>query len=321
VSRRRTERLLNLVIALLSTRRYLTAGQIRAAVPGYGEADDGDDGAFRRMFERDKEDLRDLGIPLETGTNSVWDDEPGYRISRRDYELPEIQLAPDEAAAVALAARAWRSARLGPAAAVALQKVTAAAGALEEPAPALDVEPLVDATEPAFDEMLDAVRNRQPVRFDYRTATAQSATTRRLLPWGVVSWRGRWYVVGHDRDRGERRIFRLSRVVGAVRADGPAESVDIPDGLDLVEVVARYAAERPDRSATLRIRAGRGHDLRRGAVRSTPGEGWDEVVVGFSDAGRLADRILWHGADVVVLDPPDVRDTVVNRLRRLAADR
>ena len=88
MSRRKTERLLSLVVCLLSSQRYLTATQIRAAVPGYPESFD----AFKRMFERDKEDLRELGIPLDMGTNGPFDEEVGYRITRQAYVLPEIRL-------------------------------------------------------------------------------------------------------------------------------------------------------------------------------------------------------------------------------------
>src|SRR6201999_3475785 len=97
-----------IVVLLLSSRRYLTAEQIRAAVSGYPPEQD----AFKRMFERDKEELRDLGIPLETGKASSFDDDLGYRISRQDYELPEIHLEPDEAAVLGLASRVWQSAEL-----------------------------------------------------------------------------------------------------------------------------------------------------------------------------------------------------------------
>src|SRR5690349_20250023 len=98
---RRAERLVNLVIRLLSTRQFLTAERIRDAVPGY-EGPDGSaagDEAFKRMFERDKAELRELGIPLETGRNSHFDTDEGYRIRRGDYELPEIEFDPAEAAA------------------------------------------------------------------------------------------------------------------------------------------------------------------------------------------------------------------------------
>ena len=122
MSRRKTERLLGLVVCLLSTRRYLTADQIRQAVPGYPEQDD----LFKRMFERDKEDLRELGIPLETGVNHPFDDDPGYRIRRQAYELPELRLEADEAAVLGLAARVWQRAALEGAAAGALLKLRAA---------------------------------------------------------------------------------------------------------------------------------------------------------------------------------------------------
>ena len=86
----RAERLVNLVLCLLATRQYLTAERIRGIVPGYTDAPSDD--AFFRMFERDKAELRDLGIPLETGRNSVFDSVDGYRIARRDYELGDIDL-------------------------------------------------------------------------------------------------------------------------------------------------------------------------------------------------------------------------------------
>ena len=92
MSRRKTERLLSLVVCLLSSQRYLTATQIRAAVPGYPDSFE----AFKRMFERDKEELRELGIPLDTGTNGPLDEELGYRIPRQEYMLPDIRLEPDE---------------------------------------------------------------------------------------------------------------------------------------------------------------------------------------------------------------------------------
>ncbi len=125
---------MNLVICLLATRHFLTAEQVRRAVPGY-EADDGTERAkeaFKRMFERDKAELREIGVPLETGRTSVFDDEDGYRIARGAYELPAISLAADEAAAVGLAARLWHSAALAGAAEGALHKLRAAGVSLDE---------------------------------------------------------------------------------------------------------------------------------------------------------------------------------------------
>src|SRR5271154_2755376 len=137
MSKRKTERLLSLVVCLLSTRRYLSADQIRAAVPGYPEQDD----LFKRMFERDKEDLRELGVPLETGLNHPFDEDPGYRIRQQAYELPELRLEADEAAVLGLAARVWRRAELAGAAAGALLKLRAAGVDEAQDEPQHGIEP------------------------------------------------------------------------------------------------------------------------------------------------------------------------------------
>src|SRR4051812_33955121 len=214
VSRTRTERLVNLVICLLSTRRFLTAAQIAATVPGYEHdpEDPRDHEAFQRKFERDKAELRELGVPLETGTASVFDQEPGYRIAHRAYALPDIILEPDEAAAVGIAARLWQHAGLAAAASSGLAKLRAA-GVEVDPQATLGVEPVV-TVDPAFAPLTTAARDRRAVTFSYRAPEVDEATTRRLEPWGVVCWRGRWYVVGHDRDRRGPPRLPLSRVVG-----------------------------------------------------------------------------------------------------------
>ena len=319
MSAKKTERLLNLVICLLATRRYLSVHEIRSAVPGY--AQDTDE-SFRRMFERDKDELRELGIPLETGTDSAaHDDEPGYRIARRDYELPDIVLEPDEAAALGLAARLWQSAPLAAATGSALLKIKAAGMDAPASAPAA-LEPRVGASEPAFESSLRAVRDGQAVTFTYRAGSGRAPTVRHVEPWGVVSWRGRWYLVGHDTDRGAERVFRMSRVVGEVKAVGELGAVVAPDGLDLRAMAARMATEEPRMSARVSLREGAGWELRR--VATATGEdpdrpGWSVVDLGFSDPERLADRVTGFGADAVVLSPPEARDAVVRRLKSLAS--
>ena len=316
MSAKKTERLLNLVICLLATRRYLSVQEIRTAVPGY---DQDTEDAFRRMFERDKEELREIGIPLETGTNSAaHDDEPGYRIARRDYELPDIHLEPDEAAALGLAARLWQSAPLAGATGSALLKLRAA-GVDAPPAPQV-LEPRVAATEPAFEACLAGVRDGRSMTFRYRTGGRPDAEERAVEPWGVVSWRGRWYLVGFDTGRGAQRVFRLSRIVGDVVLVGEPGSVTPPPDLDLREAASRMASDEPRQAAVVRLRQGSGWELRRDAPAAhDDGDGWDRVEVGFSDPERLADRVTGLGADAVVLSPPEARAAVVRRLEALAA--
>jgi proteasome accessory factor B len=317
MSKRRTERLLSIVVLLLSTRRYLTAEEIRAAVHGYPEQYD----AFKRMFERDKEELRDLGIPLETGLNNALDEEPGYRISQQDYELPEIQLEPDEAAVLGIASRVWQSAELAGAAAGALLKLKAAGLDEDDVARGPRIEPRLTTQEPAFGPLWEAVRDRRPVRFAHKAPGAGVATRRELEPWGVVNRRGRWYVAGHDRARNATRVFRLSRIEGPVKMAGPAGSVTVPAGADVRELVKDWdAAPVRDHTAVLKVRDKAGFGLRRWAREITPDQdGWDRVTVRFADVPWYADYIASFGPDVMVVEPPDLRDAVINRLKGVLA--
>ncbi len=320
VSSARAERLVNLVLCLLSTRQYLTAERIRRIVPGYTDAPT--DEAFFRMFERDKAELRDLGVPLETGS-AGFEVAEGYRIARRDYELPDIDLEPDEAAAVALAARLWDSPQLAGAAQGALHKLRAA-GIDVDAAPTPAVEPRVRASEPALAPLISAVQAGRAATFSHRKSPAAEATQRTLEPWGVVSWRGRWYVAGHDRDRAATRCFRVSRIVGPVRTIGPSGAVSRPEGVDLLEIVSGSAAP-PTASCTARLWLADGcaHGLRRQAHvlarLALDGVDGDMVEVTLPAVDVAARWIAGHGQDAVVIEPASLADAVRSRL--LAAAR
>jgi proteasome accessory factor B len=320
VSRTRTERLVNLVICLLSTRRFLTAAQIAATVPGYEHdpEDPKEHEAFQRKFERDKAELRELGVPLETGTSSILDAEPGYRIAHREYALPDIRLEPDEAAAVGIAARLWQHAGLAAAASSGLAKLRAA-GIDVDPHATLGVEPVV-TVDPAFAPLTAAARERREVTFDYRIPEEDAAKTRHFQPWGVVCWRGRWYVVGHDLDREALRCFRLSRIVGTMRTVGPAAAFTPPKDVDLISHVAHWSGpiER-NGEAILLLRPGKAAGVRRWAEQIDTGPEGDRLRLRYGDADGVASWLVGYGADIVVLDPPEVRDAVTARLRKILA--
>ncbi|MGY2066352.1 helix-turn-helix transcriptional regulator [Blastococcus sp. SYSU DS0619] len=321
---KRAERLVNLVIALLSTRQYVTAARIRATVPGY-EADDGSDRAdeaFKRMFERDKAELREMGVPLETGRTSVFDTEDGYRIARADYELPEIHLTGEEAAAVGLALRLWESAQLAGAAQSALVKLRAA-GVDVDTSRSLPIQPRIDRGEAAFEPCYAAARDRRRLQFDYRRPDEDTAVRRDVQPWGVVAWHGRWYLVGHDLDRQAPRVFRLSRVTGAPKAVGPAGAFEPPADLDLTAVVAGQVRGE-EHLVVVRARPGTAVGLRRRATSLGPaddGSGGieDRLQLRTTEPWALAEELAAYGADVVVEAPTQVRDAVIGRLTRLAA--
>lgn len=312
---RKAERLMNLVICLLVAGTYVSKSRIRTAVEAYREQSDE---AFEKMFERDKEELRELGVPIEVGSHEkFFDDDPGYRITRSAFELPEIVLEPDEAAVVGLAARVWQHAGLARQTTDALVKLRAGGVAVDRDALAV-VEPRLAASEPAFEPLWNAVVARTPVRFGYRRP-GQPAAERVVEPWGLLSRRGRWYVLGHDRGRQAPRMFRLSRVTTAVGKAGRAGSFQVPPGTDLRDLARELEPPPRTASGTVRIRAGAGHALRRRSLAVTPdGHGWDRVEVPMTVVEELAEETVAYGPDVVALEPPELADAVVRRLRRLA---
>ncbi len=312
MSARRTERLLNLVIALLATRQWLTKDQIRAAVPQYGEA--ATDAAFDRMFERDKDDLRELGVPVITGGGSAWfEDEHGYRIDRDAYVMPEISFTPAELAVLGLASRVWQQATLAGAASRAMVKLKALGVATDTSI--VGVEPRVQTTEPAFARLYEATRDRAPVRFAYRTGGRGEPAQRTVEPWRITSWHGRWYLVGHDRDRDAPRVFRLSRIEGQPTVVGPAGSVLPPPDVDARAMVENADPRSATRTATVRLAEGAGLGLRRRTGASTD---LTVLEIPFVDVDDLAEEVAALGAAAVVEGPDDLREAVVARLRGTA---
>lgn len=314
----KSERLLNLVILLLVSRSYVSKERIRAVIEPYrGSSDD----AFEKMFERDKDDLRALGIPIELGhADPLFEDEQGYRIRRDAFELPEIDLAPDEVAVLGLAARVWQHAGMASATSDALVKLRAA-GYEIEPEALTRLQPRLVVEDPAFDAMWQATVRRQQVEFRYRRPGDTSAAVRRLQPWGVATVHERWYVVGFDLDRGEPRSFRLSRVEGAVRTRGRSGAYQIPEGTDVRGLIERLVPRRPSVTATVLARTGMAHGLRRRAeVLETGVTGpdgttaWDRLTVQTRGLGELAEELLGFGDAVVAEAPPELRDLVVERL-------
>jgi proteasome accessory factor B len=297
------ERLLNLLIALTHARRRMTRAEIRATVAGYDPGDDRDDQetarkrttAFERMFERDKDDLRRLGVPLRTVTDATHGDEIGYIIDAGDAIMPPIALTAVERAIVAVAADYWQCAALGTDARRALVKITSSSARIEDVPVHLAARSTagVDAA-PA---LAQAIADGQAVRFTYTSATSGRAE-RTVEPWRLVVRGGQLYLVGLDRDRGEPRTYRLSRIEGAVSPIGEKNSFVAPVGLTGIVLEASV----PTLTARIGLRFESGHALRRrGHFLQSEGE-WDLYDVPYSDTDSLRDEILGlAGAARVVL--------------------
>src|SRR5215210_7344654 len=269
---RKTERILNLTICLLVSGRYLPKSRIREAVEGYHDLSDA---AFERTFERDKDELRSLGVPIEVGSfDPLFDDEPGYRILSSEFALPAIDLDADEAAVVGVAARVWQHAGMAESTRSALAKLRAA-GVEPDTAQLPALAPSVQASEPAFEPLWNAVLDRTRVSFSYR-----EGERRTLEPWGLTASRGRWYVIGWDTDRAATRMFKLSRMADLPRKVSRAGAYEVPAELALRALARRLAPSEPTDTALLAIRTGRALPLsRRGepAASETPRPGGFEV--------------------------------------------
>lgn len=179
----RLERLLNLVIALRETRCPLGAAEIRTRVAGYGQSDRE---AFRRMFERDKADLRQLGVPIETAPLGRFDDRTGYRIDPRRYDLPEVRLEPAELTALAMAVEVTGLADEAGSALLKLAVDTgdpAAARAPGEP----PIELALDA--PHRSVLMEAQLARKVVRFTY-TPPGRAPSRRTVDPYAWSTAQG-----------------------------------------------------------------------------------------------------------------------------------
>jgi predicted DNA-binding transcriptional regulator YafY len=310
----RLERLINLVIALREARQPMTAEEIRRRVAGYGQ-DEAE--AFRRMFERDKADLRALGVPVATAPLDPWEDRVGYRIPPEDYDLPPVQLAPDELAALAVALQATGLADEG---ASALRKLEVDAGD-----PRADVRPPtrleVDLDAPHRDVLMQAQLLRTVVRFTYRPL-GRRAAVRTVDPHALVHRGGRWYLVGRDHDRGERRAFRLDRIVDAVRMVGSAGAFDEPPHAGVEDVMP---APPPDGPPTAEVLAGPAvawqvarRALGGGEESLAPpgadGQPWTRYTVVVGDPDAFVSWILEFGPEAVITAPDDLRDRLLTSL-------
>ena len=308
---RTAERLLNLVIALLATDRYIGRERIRELVQGYDEATS--DVAFQRMFERDKQALRELGISIQVGaTDPDTDELDGYRISRDDFSLSEIQLTPHEARLVGLAASVWNEPTVAAGVAQALTKVRAGGGDVGE-APDF-LAPRLAASEPGFPHLWEALLTRAPVAFTYH------GRRRTLHCWKLILRSGAWYVVGEEQGAGVK-IFRLNRMEDRPRLVGDAGSYALPPAGVIAEQARRLEPGEPTASVPLAIRAGTAGSLRRrgGAEPEwiVP-EGYEAIRVPYAREDEIVAAIAAAGPDVLVLEPGPVRDQVLARLRAWA---
>ena len=305
---RKSERLVNLTIALLATKRYLTKSEIFRTIEGYEGAPE----AMERMFERDKDDLRSLGIAIELGTfDPIFEDEAGYRITPSSYQLNLGELDGTDIALLSLAATAWSGAALERESTSALIKL--ASMGIDNDSETLSLlTPQVSGTDANFALVTDAIVRRSEIEFEYLGADL-SRQVRKISPYSMRGQSGSWYLVGFDSEKDSLRTFRLDRIVSEVSVSKKVNSFEIPDS------IPDQSTDETRELAILRVRKRRGHQLRSLSNLIEAGEEWDEITLPIVDVSWLIRIILWHRDDVIVLGPPALRERVINSLKELRA--
>lgn len=308
MTQQKSERIMNLTICLLMARRFVDKARIREVVEGYHDLSDA---AFERTFERDKDELRLMGVAVETGSNDVFfPDEVGYRIRREAFELPAIEFTAAETAALGLAASVWESATQARQATSALAKLRAA-GIDPDPTRLSGLAPRIGAAEPAFAGVWEAHADRAPISFGYK------GETRRVEPWAMNYRRGSWYLLAHDRDRAGARIFKLARIDSTVTRIGKPGSYELPSSAEIEAHWTRLEPAGVDDVALLAIRDGRATELRRRGTETTAEAptGFTTYEVSYARAGDFAADVAAYGADVIVLGPAELRGFVIAHLQ------
>lgn len=316
------ERLFSLVLALLATETGLTKNEILSTVQGYRQRFTlgGDTANLERLFERDKDDLRELGVPLETvespgqrGDNHAL----RYRIPRGIYELPhDVVFTPEETALLGLAAMVWREGSLSDESRRAMLKLRSLDVAAAEPV--LGYLPNARVRDIAFEPLRRALEKKSVVRFSYLKPGDTEATERTVAPLALVQHQGRWHLFAQEQQSGRTKTFLLRRIVSGIAimtARRPQEWLEDQATRalqELEEVWQRQVAEVEVVSgsdAHVRLQK------RRGTTVSTTGV----LSLHYTDLNVFADELAGFGPEVLVLTPPELRTAVRRRLQESVA--
>ncbi len=309
------ERLLNLVGLLLETRTPLTFEQIRSTLEPYGQ---GNVDSAKRMFERDKDILRDYGVPLELVDTDAWGTEQGYLIPKERYYLPEISFTPEELGALMVAAQGVRGAT--PAEQAVRKLLSGSEGGVLA---GLAGGPLASGSDARGELVLSvaaAAQAHRRVRFTYRTSRG-GESERDVDAYAAVFRAGHWYLVGHDRERGEPRSFRLSRFTGDPVDAG--EGSEAPAGFRAADLVRGPWVATGDERATIALSPDvawwASSTLAGAEAVRTRDDGWVEITIPLTDEREVAPWILEFGPDAVVVEPESLRAEIVARLEAIDA--
>lgn len=306
---RKSERLVNLVIALLATKRSLTKSEIFRTIEGY----EGSNESMERMFERDKDELRALGINIEvSGLDPLFDDEVGYKIRPEDFSMDTKGFSTTEIAYMSLAVQVWKDVSLDEVSQKALRKLSGLSIPIDvSEVPA--VAPLVLSAPKYLSEVIGGIAERRSATFSYFDANLD-LNIRKVNIYSYFSHKGFWYFSGFDLDKSDIRTFRCDRVAGEIELSSKSGTYEVPNNFN---GHASFTESETQQRLVLNVRKGRCSQLRILAVSSVSLEDFDQIEIEYVIEEEIIALVLWHLDDVEIVSPDYMREKIVASLKDL----
>lgn len=317
---KKEDRLFSLILALVSSREGLTKNEILKTVRGYSDLFDyNGNTALDKMFERDKEEIRSMGVIIDT---LELPEEEGqthhirYSISRKNYDFPEdVTFTSDELTLLNVAASAWREASLSSDSRHALTKIKSLGVSASDPL--IGVAPLIRINDRAFNVIEEALENESIITFNYLKPGQSQSQLRKVSPLAMLNWAGLWYVLAFDFDAQAERTFLLKRIVSLpVRV--PQQSHPRP----AENYVGRLQSELEEltraHSATISVVPGSDAQIRLTAKYGFPSQE-TSISIGYSDVELLADDLVIFGNQLTVVSPPELAHALHKRFESIAS--
>jgi proteasome accessory factor B len=319
MSSAKTERLVNLTMALLATQRYMRKSEIFRKVAGYS----GSDETKERMFERDKDDLRALGIEIEVASHDpLFEDEPGYRIRPDTYRMPTSDFSIEELGILTTALGLWLDSGFEDLAVSASRRFRSFGeiGNID-----LIASPSTSQfSEAGLLEIARALAQRSRIDFDYKKPDADSPEGRSVYPLGLSAWKGSWYLVGEDLDRDDIRVFKLSRITSKIEVTKKRDMYQIPVDFRVRDYLVMYTNQ--ELRITALIMKGRAHSVRSKAIAiqaladSDLSQDWERVTYSSESFESALREALWYCDSLIVQSPEELTQGVIDSLKQVVAN-
>ena len=301
MSSQKTERLINLTLALLASKRYLSKAEILRNIPGY----EGSPETKERMFERDKDDLRSLGIQIDVNNfDPLFEDEQGYLIKSDSFQFAENEFTKEELLLLTMAANLWHDSAVEIDSQNALLKIQSLSGPVEND---MTTTPTLRITEDwqLLVSIFTAVQNKQILEFNYR------GKKRQVNPYGLYSSKGFWYLIAFEIN--VIKSFKLVRIEGEVDLIGEKDAFEKPVNFNVGNFL-KEESNSVSLVSKLQVRKGAALSLRNKFTVKDLDSEWDLMDIPYTNEQELLEMVLWHGTDLKLIEPAALRQLLVANL-------